>query len=227
VPLTPPGRARTTANVRIMPLGDSITDGHHAYPGGYRVALRQLLAADGHTVDFVGSLTNGPAELDSRNHEGHSGRRIHHLDAHIRTWLRHSAPHTVLLLIGTNDMNESDDAARAPERLARLIDHIREPRTTGDVFVGTIPPQSDPVQERRVRVYNAALTEVVAAKGPRVHLVTIHDALTTADLADDKHPSRAGHEKIARMWHEALRSVPTALRPPSPVPAPRRGLSAR
>ncbi|MFD5391784.1 SGNH/GDSL hydrolase family protein [Streptomyces sp. NPDC127074] len=201
-----------------MPLGDSITDGHNAYPGGYRVALRQRLAADGHAVDFVGSLANGPAELGSRHHEGHSGWRIDQLDAHIYAWLRHSVPHTVLLLIGTNDMNQNHDAVRAPTALARLIDHIQEARPACEVFVATVPPQSDPIRERRVRIYNAALPEVVAAKGRRVHLVDMYDALTTADLADGIHPNQAGHEKMARVWHGALGSVPAALRPAVPTP---------
>jgi hypothetical protein len=40
--------------VRVMPLGDSITDGFNV-PGGYRVDLWQKLVAGGRTVDFVGS----------------------------------------------------------------------------------------------------------------------------------------------------------------------------
>ncbi|AEM83076.1 lipolytic protein G-D-S-L family [Streptomyces violaceusniger Tu 4113] len=213
-PLNPHGHSSTSAgSVRIMPLGDSITDGHNAYPGGYRVALWQRLAADGHAVDFVGSLANGPVELGTRHHEGHSGWRIDHLDAHIRAWLRHSVPHTVLLLIGTNDMNQNHDAVQAPTCLARLIDHIQEARPACELFVATVPPQSDPTRERRVKTYNAALPEVVAAKGQRVHLVNMYDALTTADLADGIHPNQAGHEKMARVWHGALRSVPAALTP--------------
>ncbi|WP_413798282.1 SGNH/GDSL hydrolase family protein [Streptomyces iranensis] len=209
-----------------MPLGDSITDGHNAYPGGYRVALRQRLAEDGHAVDFVGSLANGPVELGTRHHEGHSGWRIDQLDAHIRAWLRHSVPRTVLLLIGTNDMNQNYDTAQAPTRLARLIDQIQETRPACEVFVATVPPQSNPTRERRVKAYNAALPEVVAAKGQRVHLVDMYDAMTTADLADGIHPNQAGHEKMARVWHGALRSVPAALTPavssPATCQAPRR-----
>ncbi|MFE2185509.1 SGNH/GDSL hydrolase family protein [Streptomyces sp. NPDC059455] len=162
---------------------------------------------------LVGSLANGPVELGTRHHEGHSGWRIDQLDAHIRTWLRHSVPRTVLLLIGTNDMNQNYDTAQAPARLARLIDHIREARPACEVFVATVPPQSDPPRERRVRACNAALPEVVAAMGRRVRLVNTYDALTTADLADGLHPSQAGHEKMARVWHGALRSVPAALMP--------------
>lgn len=37
-------------------------------------SLWQGMAADRHTVDFVGSGFNGPKSLDHDDHEGHSGR---------------------------------------------------------------------------------------------------------------------------------------------------------
>ncbi|MEU3982325.1 SGNH/GDSL hydrolase family protein [Streptomyces sp. NPDC026672] len=212
-----PASADTTkapqAGVRIMPLGDSITDGFTPYPGGYRVGLWQRLVADGHTVDFVGSLSNGPAELGDHDHEGHSGWRIDQLDANINSWLQQSDPRTVLLLIGTNDLNQNHDITRAPARLSQLLDHIRAVEPRCELFVATIPPQSNATLESRVRAYNAALPEIVASKGSRTHLVRIYDALTPADLADGIHPTQAGHAKMAAVWHEALRAVPSSLVP--------------
>src|SRR3954468_24495806 len=72
--------ARTLlAAVKIMPLGDSITE---SFPGhaSYRFFLYNQLVQAGYDVDFVGSLTgvNGGAPLYSnfdQNHEGHSGIR--------------------------------------------------------------------------------------------------------------------------------------------------------
>src|SRR5439155_16012635 len=81
-------------------------------------------AVGGYTVDFVGSGANGPPELGDHDHEGHSGWRIDQLDANIVGWLRTSAPHTVLLHIGTNDVNQNLDLANAPARLSTLVDHI-------------------------------------------------------------------------------------------------------
>ncbi|HEX5200872.1 MAG TPA: GDSL family lipase, partial [Actinoplanes sp.] len=46
--------AESNGGVRVMPLGDSITDGTQV-PGGYRIGLWQRLAAGGYRVDFVGS----------------------------------------------------------------------------------------------------------------------------------------------------------------------------
>ncbi|MDX6356639.1 MAG: hypothetical protein QOF98_3542, partial [Streptomyces sp.] len=50
-------------------------------------------------------------------------------------------------------------------------------------------------------------------KGSHVHLVKMYDALTTADLADGIHPTKAGYEKMSVVWYNALRAVPSALVP--------------
>jgi lysophospholipase L1-like esterase len=203
----------SNGGVRIMPLGDSITDGYTPYPGGYRVRLWQLLAAGGYTIDFVGSQTNGPAELGDHDHEGHPGWRIDQLDANIATWLGQSDPRTILLLIGTNDLNQNHDIANAPARLSGLIDHIQALKPQSFLFVATIPPQSNATLEARVEAYNAAIPSVVAQKGPHVRLVKMYNALTTADLADGIHPTKAGYDKMAAVWYDALRTVPAALAP--------------
>ncbi|MET9357231.1 SGNH/GDSL hydrolase family protein [Streptomyces sp. NPDC006617] len=209
----------SNGGVRLMPLGDSITDGFTFYPGSYRVELWRRLAADGHTVDFVGSLTNGPADLGDHDHEGHTGWRIDQLDANIDFWLQQSDPRTVLLLIGTNDLNQNHDIANAPARLSALIDRIRTAKAQCELFVATVPPQANGTLEARVKAYNAALPDVVSQKGPRTHLVPMYDALTTADLADGIHPTEAGYQKMAAVWHDALRSVPDSLVPLSKMSA--------
>ncbi|MFE0875978.1 SGNH/GDSL hydrolase family protein [Streptomyces smyrnaeus] len=204
---------RSERAVRIMPLGDSLTDGYTYFPGSYRVELWRRLTADGHRVDFVGSLANGPAGRGPRAHEGHSGWRIHQLHAHIEAWLCRSDPRTVMLLIGTNDIRENDDLPHAPARLSALIDRIRAVKPQCELFVATVPPQSDPVFAEGIRAYNAALAKVVAQKGQHVHLVPVHEALTTADLADGVHLTEDGYSKVAAVWYNALHAVPEALVP--------------
>jgi len=54
-------------------------------------------------VDFVGSLSNGPASLGDKDHEGHRGFRIDRVPS-VDGWLDTQQPDITLLMIGTNDM---------------------------------------------------------------------------------------------------------------------------
>ncbi|MFD3521030.1 ricin-type beta-trefoil lectin domain protein [Streptomyces sp. NPDC058653] len=204
--------AESNGGVRIMPLGDSITDGFNV-PGGYRINLWQHLATGGYTVDFVGSQFNGPPELGDHDHQGHSGWRIDQLRSNIDGWLAVSDPRTIMLQIGTNDVNQNYDVANAPARLSDLIDRILQQKPRIELFVATITPEASPGLEARVKTFNAALPAIVDSKGPRVHLVDMYKALTVADLADGVHPNAGGYAKMATVWYNALRSVPASLVP--------------
>jgi lysophospholipase L1-like esterase len=221
--------AAAAGAVKVMPLGDSITDGNQT-PGGYRIGLCQRLTTAGYAVQFVGSLSNGPAEACSTNNEGHSGWRIDQLDANIVGWLNAAQPHTVLLHIGTNDITQNYDLSNAPNRLSALIDHITNTLPNAEVFVAQIIPMSfDTAQEN---AFNAAIPGIVANKdaaGKHVHLVDMFDALTTADLADGVHPTAAGYDKMAAAWYRALLSVPGSVGDsgqPSASPSPSASASA-
>ncbi|GAA2337476.1 AbfB domain-containing protein [Dactylosporangium salmoneum] len=202
-----PAHAESNGGVRILPLGDSITDGFNV-PGGYRINLWRALAAAGHPVDFVGSQFNGPADLPDHDHEGHPGWRIDQVDANATAWVSATAPRSVLIHLGTNDVVQNYDLAGAPSRLSGLIDHVRAAAPGADVFVASIIPLADPARESAANAFNATIPGIVAGKGARVHFVDMHAALSTADLADGVHPTRAGYDKMAARWASALASVP-------------------
>ncbi|MEV8435800.1 cellulose binding domain-containing protein [Actinosynnema sp. NPDC051121] len=207
------GTAQADSGVKVMPLGDSITDGFNV-PGGYRVDLWQKLVASGRTVDFVGSMTNGPASLGDRNHEGHSGWTIAQIDSNITNWLGTYTPRTILLHIGTNDMYGGDWSG-ASQRLNTLVDRITTLAPNADLFVATIIPLSS--GDATVRAFNATIPSMVQSKvnaGKKVHLVDIYRALTTADLADGVHPNAGGYSKMATAWYNALLSVPGSVGDP-------------
>src|SRR5689334_1660791 len=111
--------AESNGGVRVMPLGDSITEGTQV-PGGYRIGLWQRLAGAGYRVDFVGSQVNGPAALGDHDHQGHPGWRIDQIDANVTRWLATTGARTVLLHIGTNDVLQNYNLAGAPGRLSTL-----------------------------------------------------------------------------------------------------------
>lgn len=197
--------------LRVMPLGDSITDGLQTL-GGYRTDLWQYMTADGRRVDFVGSRSNGPPQLGDRDEEGHPGWRIHQLAAHVQSWLRTYHPDVVLLHIGTNDIIQRRALRNAPARLAALVDLITATAPDAKVYVATLVPLADPAGDRLVRRYDAAIPRIVsarAARGGHVHLVDMRTALTKADLSTDGvHPSTGGYSKMAARWYAALTGVP-------------------
>jgi lysophospholipase L1-like esterase len=213
-----PAQAESNGGVRVMPLGDSITDGYNV-PGGYRIGLWQKAVSAGYKVDFVGSGFNGPSSLGDHDHEGHSGWTISQIDANVNTWLRNTNPRTVLLHIGTNDMY--GDTSGAPGRLGTLIDHITSAAPNADVFVATIITSSG--RDTTIRNFNNAIPGLVQSRanaGKHVHLVNMYPALSGSDLADGIHPNSGGYQKMANVWFSALQAVPGSIGNGTPVTTP-------
>jgi len=205
--------AESNGGVKVMPLGDSITDGIQT-PGGYRIGLWQSFTSAGTKVDFVGSLSNGPSNLGDHDHEGHSGWRIDQIDANIVGWLHTYNPRTILLHIGTNDVIQNVNLSGAPSRLGTLLDHITSTVPNAEVFVAQLIPLS--YNDSAIRTFNSAVPGVLqprVAAGKHLHLVDMHSALTTSDLTDGTHPTANGYNKMAATWLNALKSVPGSLLP--------------
>lgn len=192
--------------LKIMPLGDSITDGYNI-PGGYRTKLWDSLTDRNLEVNFVGSQTNGPRSLGDRNHEGHSGWRIDQLANSVDRWLRTQQPAVILLMIGTNDIIQNYGVGSAPRRLSALIDRITDLAPNASLLVASIPPLSNSASNQKVRTFNAALPDIVAAQasqGKKVKFVDMYSQLRAADLADGVHPNQTGYNKIAQVWDRAI-----------------------
>ncbi|MDD2219906.1 MAG: hypothetical protein PHS63_07500, partial [Desulfoplanes sp.] len=100
----------------IMPLGDSITQGHGEtdddgilLQNSYRKPLYYALSADGFQFDFVGSVQNGI--FPDPDHEAYGGRTADLLASNIYGWLESNYADIVLLHIGTNDVSSGQTAA--------------------------------------------------------------------------------------------------------------------
>ncbi len=198
---------------KIMPLGDSITDGWNV-PGGYRTDLKSLVPDS----DFVGSQNNGPAILTDREHEGHPGWKIHDLQGFMTQWLDAQHPEMVLLMIGTNDVLSDHQLSTAPDRLSTLLDTIAQHSPNTDVLVATIIPIDNVTDQQQADAYNATIPGMVQQKrdaGKKVHFVDMA-SIAVSDLADGVHPSEAGYAKIAQVWANAITTVRGSATPPIP-----------
>lgn len=186
--------------LRIMPLGDSITQGVGSSTGaGYRKPLQERLA--GRRVDFVGSQSGGAAA--DPDHEGHSGYMIDQLRAGINGWLEAARPDVVLLHAGINDLDRGEQA-HAADRLIALAERIAADRPGATVLVlGLIPTTRG--LEGETRIFNS---KVRSATGHRYRYVA-PPALTPTEMADRLHPNDAGYQRIAAAFYGAMTRYPS------------------
>ncbi|KAJ7046221.1 lipolytic enzyme [Mycena alexandri] len=194
---------------RIMPLGASITFGIGSTDGnGYRADLYNLLAADGNTVNMVGSQKNGNF-LDPDN-EGYPGFIISQVDAKGIAAMAVQRPNIVTLLVGTNDMIDNVDPAGAPARLTQTIQDVLDAPPLTLVVVSTLPPNADGPSNGRITTYNAALPAVVKSftdAGRSVILVDSHSVVAVGDLVDGTHPNDAAYARMAKLFYNGIQQA--------------------
>jgi hypothetical protein len=209
------------APCRILPLGDSLTEGDSQ--GAYRQPLFAMTVAARQPIMFVGSMSNGPDTVSGlpfpRDHEGHSGYYIdaeHHPDINIADLVDDAIathePHIILLMIGTNDVIRAHFPDSA-ERLAGLVDQILAAAPGALLVVARIPPAGEPSDNPDVETYNAAIGPMVAARadaGANVMAVDMYAPFiavpdyATALLVDNVHPNPEGDAIVAATWYDAI-----------------------
>jgi lysophospholipase L1-like esterase len=206
-----------TPPVRIMPLGDSITNGvlwGTRGAGGYRGPLYTLLTNAGYNVDYVGTLKDNPFSPDP-DHEGRSGWHIGRIDSKIADWLANLAsPDVVLLHIGTNDFGLSIDTATAINRLDALILKIATLRPYTHIIVTNLLVRAEPLNTQIQNQFNPfvqALVTAHAAVGRRVTFLDMRSVVPLSDLPDGLHPNQTGYDKMANAWLPAIQAVISPL----------------
>ncbi|MFJ5552562.1 FG-GAP-like repeat-containing protein [Streptomyces sp. NPDC093225] len=182
--------------LRVMPLGDSITDGYQSSTSaGYRLPLWQKSQAHPRfRVDFVGSRQSGSAP--DNDNEAHSGSMTNDFRGKAGDWVRGAEPDVVLLHHGINDLDRGTDKAGAPARLAAVTDEILAARPGVTVLVMGLIPTSGPAG---VPAFNSAVRTWVGARakaGAKVRYVDA-PALLSGEMADGLHPNDAGYRKVA------------------------------
>ena len=195
--------------LRIMPLGDSITEGMETEDGagntgppdalrvGYRKALYDRLTNEGYAVAFVGSRTHGAASgLPYPRHEGTSGITQSGLRSVLGARLEANPADVVLLHIGTNDVNGSSSTDAGPTAAASnsILSVVEAFASSADhppvqLLLATIIGQKIPNPD--TATFNADLTARYAsswaAARPRysVRLVDMNPRINPAtDLSD-------------------------------------------
>lgn len=208
IPTSAPVVSAPAANgeVRLMPLGDSLTDGGPV-SGGYRTKLwKRLVQEDGDKIDFVGSMFGGTIEMGDLNHEGHIGWTTDQLLGSVSGYISASQPDIVLLLIGTNDVINNVPAATITSNLSAIIGRIFAARPSTYVIVSSIPTLPN-ANGTIWSDYNNSIPGIVgqySGQGRKIVFLNMANVLTSGDLIDGIHPSYGGYATMAAAWYPTV-----------------------
>ncbi|KAH7230214.1 uncharacterized protein BKA55DRAFT_696746 [Fusarium redolens] len=177
-------RSYESAVFAVLTCTDSITYGYASSDGnGYRAELHNILTAAGNKVDMIGSVRSG--SMEDNDNEGHSGDTSSEI-ASFRNACR-QRPNVVLLHAGTNDMNKPEDPDNAPGRLDNLVGTLVAALPDATIVVARIIPAVSSSTFSIIRVYNNAITRLMARRalrGEKVMMVGMPSGVQTRDLKD-------------------------------------------
>ncbi|CAG7557469.1 unnamed protein product [Fusarium equiseti] len=222
--------ATALPNIRVLPLGDSITKGTGSTGiVGYRLPLRQKILAQGAKVNMVGTLKNG--NMVDAHHEGHSGKLLSDINGYWQTPMK-AKPNVVLIHAGTNNMDRGIDLDIADKIMADIVDGIFKLSSDVTILLAPVIWANDAKMQANTDKFNPKIRALIAARqksGKKILEVPID--IKKADLGDSKHPNDDGYEKMADAWLKGILAADKRGWLKTPVPmkesdAPGTGLGA-
>lgn len=228
-----------TAQVRILPLGNSITYDqiyNDTRPVGdkisYRYRLYQLLNSAGIAFSYVGTQSSGGNFLPQNytNNGGFSGITNKQMLAKLRSgYLNNLNPDIILLEIGTNKLSEENVKIFAME-LDSILNEIdafeKRAKKTVHVFLAQIISRAGDTPAANHSPTTNYNKHVAQLKTSRPNdLITLVNMETGAgidyrlssaggDMHDLLHPARSGYTKMAEEWFKHLKPHLTAANLP-------------
>ena len=206
--MSPRATIDTGTQLRIQPLGDSITLGYRSSDGnGYRLQLYEDLS--GSDIQMIGSQQSG--SMGDNRHEGHSGATISQIQGYAHNSLPQQ-PNIVLLHAGTNDLGMSpptDPYDEAPQRLGALIDTVLAAVPNAVVLVAQIINSGNADTEARILTYNNQIPGLVQDRVNAGHHVEVvnFSGITASLLVDRLHPVEQGYHEMGDIWFKAIQVV--------------------
>lgn len=197
----------------ILPLGDSITHGYSSTDdSGYRSALFKLAVAANQNVTFIGSLSNGPGTISGKtfpkNHEGHDGITVTGITGYVPPKKAFTtAPHIVLLHIGTNDMTSNADPTTTATQLDTLVGNLVQAAPDALIVVAKIVPLG--YSNSNYTSYIAKIPDIVKAHASKNQNVVMVDMSTLpgSDIrgSGNVHPTDKGYADMADLWYGVIK----------------------
>jgi fibronectin type 3 domain-containing protein len=228
------GEVSTTPPIRIMPLGDSITEGDLSctpddpdYYVSYRKALWDKLVVAGYEVNFVGSQNSGSAVMSDPDHEGHDGWCANNCNApagniltNVYDFLVNNPADVVLLHIGTNDLLHGHaNASDISSILDKIFRYGQDQNRAIWVILALIIHQADPPCSlcSETTSFNNAVEQMAQNRienGDRIVIVDMENGagldyrlIPDGDMCIDVHPRETGYQKMANVWFNGFQQI--------------------
>ncbi|MBD3393430.1 MAG: hypothetical protein GF410_15550, partial [Chitinivibrionales bacterium] len=230
---------------RIMPLGNSITEGYNDTKPTYRAFLWDSLSAAGIPADFVGSRTGTFTDPTNaypgtdQHHEGHWGWRVDDVlygcwslgggcySGALGLWAAAHDPDIALVHLGTNDVYHETDPSQiivdnTIAELDDLIDTLRHYNSNIRVLLAQLIPMDNTDNSILVHL-NDSIPNLVSRKTTEQSPVILVDQYTgfhkTNDTQGDGiHPNTSGDLKMASRWFEGILAAIGTVPPPVITP---------
>ncbi|MCK5903562.1 MAG: hypothetical protein KAG28_10500 [Cocleimonas sp.] len=210
------------AQIKILPLGDSIT-GASKYKQSYRYPLWQHLVDAGKSIRFIGSQfkegNHGRVWANYKNlkfpeaNEAHSGWRADQvlggLNRKIRgidQWIKTYTPDIALIHLGTNDMYQSQTPESTRDEIEQIIIILRKKNPRIKILVAKIIPLRMKPNVPRLNQLLGQLAVKLNTKTSPVMAADLYSGFSIyTDMQKDKiHPNANGEKKMAKAWFNAL-----------------------
>jgi len=214
------------SEIKIMPVGDSITNGD-GEQGGYRKYLYKELTEMGYTrIDMVGPNGKNSASANGitydDNHAGFSGYQIKEVpgwgqqqggrgslynELKNNDAVKKAQPDIILLMIGTNDLTANRSMDACASDLRAVLDYMLADMPSDSViFLASVPEHTAyGGNPNEIANYNSTVNSVAdeySAKGKNVRFADVHGCLDGMnDIGSDQlHPNGKGYEKIGKFF---------------------------
>ncbi|KAK3400733.1 SGNH hydrolase [Sordaria brevicollis] len=203
---------RQTQKLRIMPLGDSITE-----ITCWRALVWDQLASAGlaSQVQYVGSQNSNPQGCRpatsnwDQHHEGHSGwLAVDIANSYLEGWLKKTPADIVMFMLGTNDVTRGKTTQQIMDAYTKMVGIMRasNPKMKiigwrlmrNEIKVDLVIPLS--YSNNQVQAINAQIPSWAARLNSTESPIVIADCYNgfkTSDLRDGVHPNANGDKIIA------------------------------
>ncbi len=232
------GASQKSGTIKIMPVGDSITNGD-GEQGGYRKYLYDALTKKGYKIDMVGPNGKNSASANGisydDNHAGYSGYQI----KEVPSWgqqqggkgslynelknanaVKQAQPDIILLMIGTNDLTANRSMDACASDLRAMLDYmLADMPSDGVIFLCSVPEHTAyGGNTQKIGNYNSTVKQVAeeyAGKGKNVKFADVHGCLDGMnDIGGDQlHPNGGGYKKIGNFFAGVIDEYEAASAP--------------